>query len=144
MQAKNDFISPTLQKSHFRPLPRYVLVDLWIVVRILVRTNHKNSADSCLIIEFKHPTFQCVLRAILPEVKSDHGPHLVARLRVSLTILPPRTCLYGLHRDTCDVKTFIAMCNNTLILWNKVHVLSVGHSHSRCYSPKEVFQYVKQ
>ena len=68
--------------------PRYVLVDLWIMVRIPIWTNHTHSADSCLILEFRHATFHCVKKVILQEGNSDHGPHLVTRLRISLTILP--------------------------------------------------------
>jgi hypothetical protein len=113
-QAQHDFISSTLQKDHFRPLSRYVLVDLWIVFRIPVWTNHTHSANSCPILEYKSLSFQCVPRVILLECKSDHGPHLVARLKVSLTILPLLTCLYGQHRDKSDVKTFIFKCNCTL------------------------------
>jgi hypothetical protein len=61
-QAQHYFISPTLQKGHFHNFPRYLLVDLWIVVRIPVWTNHTHSTDSCPILEFKHPTVQCVPR----------------------------------------------------------------------------------
>jgi len=78
-QAQHDFISPTLQKGHFPQLPRYVLVDVWIVVRIPVWTNRTQSADSCSVLEFKYPTVPCVQRAILPEGESDKISFLVAR-----------------------------------------------------------------